>query len=590
MEKKSLVRETSPLNLSITGKPLSIKALSLSKSKTRVNSVEIYQHTTPQGYNSRFDKTLSSLNISKLLCSGASASLKHESSKKTLYKSIGKSLVAEAFELDTGAKIYKCMSNPNVNGNSCILGLPVRANTALNESIVMNKSVIRRKFNTPKIKRIRVKTKQETIIQLLQKSNGIQIKDEDECNFKYFLGPGNNSALINRIMKSRPRWKRVYSHNSAHFSWTAVKNVSIFDILSEYEHSSDTVKIEYQKELPSFFPPSLYRQIVPFKLLSSSRQKLYNKLIDNKELTSKKRLFFNMHSYYTSIGINPFSKIPLTFHVSYGSYDSTFKVFMSKFHEFQKLGAANIWIVKPGECTNRGIGINVCRSLDQIIDSINNYDCEYDRTFIIQKYIESPFLYKNRKFDIRCYALISCIEGNIQAFFYKEGYLRTSTVEFNVKNVENRFIHLTNDAVQKHASNYGKHEAGNKLSYLEFQDYLNEFHPGLDFFQSALPQIKSLVTDTVLASYYKLDPNRKLHSFEVLGYDFMIDSQFQVWLIEVNTNPCLELSSPYLASLIPKMLENAFSLTLDQIYPHDSSVPNEFEMVFNEAALNDKII
>jgi len=28
----------------------------------------------------------------------------------------------------------------------------------------------------------------------------------------------------------------------------------------------------------------------------------------------------------------------------------------------------------------------------------------------------------------------------------------------------------------------------------------------------------------------------------VFGLDFMIDEDFKVWLIEVNTNPCLELS------------------------------------------------
>ena len=34
-------------------------------------------------------------------------------------------------------------------------------------------------------------------------------------------------------------------------------------------------------------------------------------------------------------------------------------------------------------------------------------------------------------------------------------------------------IHLTNDAVQKKSDDYGKFEAGNKLSYLDFQKYLD---------------------------------------------------------------------------------------------------------------------
>ena len=47
----------------------------------------------------------------------------------------------------------------------------------------------------------------------------------------------------------------------------------------------------------------------------------------------------------------------------------------------------------------------------------------------------------------------------------------------------------------------------------------------------------------------------------------MIDSMLQPWLIEVNTNPCLEESSLLLQKLVPRMLDDAFKLTLDVIYP-----------------------
>ena len=68
------------------------------------------------------------------------------------------------------------------------------------------------------------------------------------------------------------------------------------------------------------------------------------------------------------------------------------------------------------------------------------------RTFILQKYIENPALYKNRKFDIRTFAMITSVNGQLKAFNYDDGYLRTSGREYNLKNF-NKFIHLTNDAV-----------------------------------------------------------------------------------------------------------------------------------------------
>jgi len=34
-----------------------------------------------------------------------------------------------------------------------------------------------------------------------------------------------------------------------------------------------------------------------------------------------------------------------------------------------------------------------------------------------------------------------------RGYFFKEGYLRTSSREFNINDLENRYVHLTNDAI-----------------------------------------------------------------------------------------------------------------------------------------------
>ena len=48
--------------------------------------------------------------------------------------------------------------------------------------------------------------------------------------------------------------------------------------------------------------------------------------------------------------------------------------------------------------------------------------------------------------------------------------------------------------------------------------------------------------------------NDRKFSMEIFGFDFFIDADFAVWLIEVNTNPCIEESSPILEKLLPRML------------------------------------
>ena len=68
---------------------------------------------------------------------------------------------------------------------------------------------------------------------------------------------------------------------------------------------------------------------------------------------------------------------------------------------------------------------------------------------------------------------MTSVNGILKGYWYQEGYIRTSSKEFTVKNLDNKMIHLTNDAVQKKSQDYGKFESGNKISYTDFQRYLD---------------------------------------------------------------------------------------------------------------------
>jgi len=65
----------------------------------------------------------------------------------------------------------------------------------------------------------------------------------------------------------------------------------------------------------------------------------------------------------------------------------------------------------------------------------------------------------------------------------------------------------------------------------------------------------------------KIDPHRRKHCFELFGYDFILDEDFNVWLIEVNTNPCIEESSVLLKMLLPRMIEDMLRITVDRAFP-----------------------
>jgi len=213
-------------------------------------------------------------------------------------------------------------------------------------------------------------------------------------------------------------------------------------------NSSIVVMHEESKQAEKQTPRELY----PVKMV--------NKMENNAALSNKKSLFENMKAYYESIGEDPFASLPLTFMVT-----STSDPSFASFHTYFTKHRGSIWIVKPGENTNRGRGITVekhYKEIENIVERASRYG---RRTHIIQKYIENPLLYNGRKFDIRTYALATSINGNFKAYYYTEGYIRTSCRAYSKTNIADPMIHLTNDAVQKKDENYGKLESANKLSY-----------------------------------------------------------------------------------------------------------------------------
>ena len=183
---------------------------------------------------------------------------------------------------------------------------------------------------------------------------------------------------------------------------------------------------------------------------------------------------------------------------------------------------------------------------------------------------------------------------------YKHGYLRTSSDDYNLSN-GNNYVHLTNNCLQKFGTNYGVHEDGNTVGFHVFQAYLDENFPnyGLSVEKDFIPRMKDLIIDTFNATKAQLNPNRRKNVFELLGYDFLIDEDFRLWLIEVNTNPYFGVPNVYIADLLPKMMDDLLDIVVDPIYQPDVKPssklseftidclglekPNYFELIYCES-------
>jgi len=78
--------------------------------------------------------------------------------------------------------------------------------------------------------------------------------------------------------------------------------------------------------------------------------------------------------------------------------------------------------------------------------------------------------------------------------------------------------------------------------------------------------MKDLATDVFLSAKNSINPSKRRNSFEFFGFDFMIDEDFRVWLIEVNTNPYIGIHNDSMSDILPNMLGGLFKIVLDPVF------------------------
>jgi tubulin monoglycylase TTLL3/8 len=148
-------------------------------------------------------------------------------------------------------------------------------------------------------------------------------------------------------------------------------------------------------------------------------------------------------------------------------------------------GHRNTWILKPGG-KSRGRGIKCFRSYEKMMQHIRKI---YARQWVVQKYIENPMLILRKKFDIRQWVLVT--DWNpLTIWIYRECYVRFSPIDYDIKKISNKYMHLTNNAVVSKSEKFQDSEIeGNMWSCDELSDHLMETYggpEGKDIFQEVI--------------------------------------------------------------------------------------------------------
>ena len=248
--------------------------------------------------------------------------------------------------------------------------------------------------------------------------------------------------------------------------------------------------------------------------------------------------------------------------------------------QYKLNGFRNIWIMKPSNLS-RGRGVTCVDSLQPIEQSLTATN---DSGLIVQKYIENPLIIDKRKFDIRQWVLVTSLNP-LTIYMWKEPYLRFGAEDYIMDDLNNIYSHLTNNSIAKHSSQFNKEKKfeGDMWKCCNFEKYLGE---------AKWRDIHQKIKNAIICSFYAVhhEIKQRENSHELYGYDFMIDEDLNVYLIEVNASPALDYSTKITEELVKDMIKDLICIVIDNNNGKDFKVdingennPNKFIQIFNEA-------
>lgn len=191
-----------------------------------------------------------------------------------------------------------------------------------------------------------------------------------------------------------------------------------------------------------------------------------------------------------------------------------------------------------------------------------------DKQFVVSEYITNPLLINGFKFDLRIYVLVTSFNP-LRIYLYEDGLARFCAEKFSLEeeDLDNRFAHLTNYSINKFSERFKVCEdstevgKGSKCLISHLRPHLGEAD-----YKFVFDRIEDIVVKTIISAennIFKALQNSVRYRdtcFEILGFDILLDSYLNPWLLEVNTSPSFATDSKLDFELKSKLLAEAFSI------------------------------
>lgn len=293
-----------------------------------------------------------------------------------------------------------------------------------------------------------------------------------------------------------------------------------------------------------------------------------NHFRNHTELTRKDRLAKNLKQYRKALGVEECPEFfPQTFQLP-----NEHSIFRTEFQKYPN----TLWIMKPAS-RSQGKGIFLVQSLGAVSKWVPENSGQVE-PYVIQRYIDRPLLLGGKKFDLRLYLLCTSMSP-LKLFVYRSGFARLSHQPYTTDDVKNRGVHCTNVAVQKNDEDYGD-GTRSKWDVRSVRLYIQQKF-GVQAADKCFENIIDLMFHSVRAVKDLLNHDPK--SFELFGYDILLDEHLKPWLLEVNAYPSLTASTKEDRDLKVAMLDDALTIIdMEKVLTGKETQVGGFDLMYLE--------
>jgi len=224
---------------------------------------------------------------------------------------------------------------------------------------------------------------------------------------------------------------------------------------------------------------------------------------------------------------------------------------------YEAIDEGGLWILKPSVVDKAEI-VLVVNDRKVLKKHIKLYPDI--KEWVLQAYIDKPLLVDGRKFHIRSYVLLV---GDLEVYLFEEMLALFAMDPYTVDNLENRFSHITNTCVQFDHENFDEDRCV-KL----FKEIQNDI--GEENYLKILNDIKEILKDVFRAFEQEFSGFLPLpNSFELFGVDFLVDENYNTYILEFNAGPDVKNTGDRLDHIIADLIEDIVRCTIDRMICND---------------------